>query len=127
MAVFYNLTRPNNPLTIENLEYVPKSRPKRQTQSRDVTPGGEVISLALGPTIQFITLSIKNLSTSDRDALIGFIEDDAEWLANAFDFDDDDGNQFTDCRFWQSEHDFKKAEQGIPLYTEELILRVDPT
>ena len=128
MAVFYFPDRgaPTTKLTINFLETKPKPRQNSKLQSRDVTPAGTAITYdLLTDPIEFITLFIRDLTSDDKDDLVDFIENKAEWAANTFDFDDDRGTQFDDVLFWFDDHDFQRP-LGIELFNEDLLLRVEP-
>lgn len=127
MAIFYypNRGAATTVLTIELLESHPSSRSREKLQSRDLTPGGQVINYDLGVAIQYLALVVRNLSLTDKTALVNFIESKANWTSNTFDYTDPLGIPFNSCRFWFDDYDFV-AEQLLNRFSEDLLLRLDP-
>ena len=126
MAVFYfpDRSSPTTTLTIISMEKFASSRPVQNMQSSDITPGGTITSYDLGPDLQFIELNIRVISQTDKENLVDFIEDDANWRENTFDFDDDQGVEYNTCRFMLDRHDF--VQNPLRRYSEIIEIRVDP-
>jgi hypothetical protein len=124
MAIFYGLTRPNNPLTITPLENLPSRRPKKKPQFLDVMADGTVKQQGLGPARQEIVLSIKNLPAADKTSLYNYIENTIQWGKNSFDFDDDQGVEYSNCRLVTGK--IANKQYKLNLYSDELHIIVEP-
>jgi len=126
MATFYfpNRGAPSTTLTIAGLEKFPSSYPKEGMQSVDETPGGEQIVYDLGPDIQRIDISMRGLSTANKNSLANFIDTIVNWRESSFDFDSDDATEYNTVRFNLNRHDF--VQNPISRFNEIIELRVDP-
>lgn len=120
MAVFNHST---TTLIITPLESFPSLRSKQKLQSRDETPGGDVIVYDLGEVIEFLELEIKSLSSADKDALNNFIEIVVNWTSETFDFTDDKGVQYDNVRFFFDSHN--TTQTSLDSYAKNLLLRLD--
>lgn len=125
MAVFYNLTRPTSPLTISPSEILPSSRPQIKPQFLDVMADGTVKQQGLGNARQEIFFSFANLSEADKIGLYNYIENTVQWGANNFDFDDDQGVEYSNCRLITSRT--AGEQHNLNLYRDKLYIVVEPT
>lgn len=122
-----NRGAPTTAVTVNfSLDNAPKKRRIEKLQSRDLLAGGGAAVYNLLETpIQFLELNIRNLTETDKNTLVNFIENIIDFSSSHFDLDIG-STQFNNVLYWQDDHDFQRPS-GINLYNEILTLMVDPT
>lgn len=118
---------PTTTITINfALDNAPKPRRVEKLQSRDVLAGAGIAVYNLEPDpIQYIDLNIKNLTQTDKDVVVDFIENKIDFSSTHFDLDIG-SDQYDNVLYWQDDHNFQRP-RGINLYSEIITLIVDPT
>lgn len=129
MATFHFPDRTADPtgFTITGLESPPSSRKVVPQQAIRYTAGGSIQVDDLGNAIQFIELSIKLLSSADRNTLYDFFTATTNFANNSFDFTDDLGVDFDGCHLINPDLDFLRVTNNPAAQFSELLqFRVDP-
>lgn len=88
--------------TFDRARSFPVDQPIKRIQIVGEAVAGQVKVADLGVEKQFIDIIADNLSTTNRDELITFLQDsDINWQGNWFTFTDEDSNTYT-VRYWNS-------------------------
>lgn len=126
MAIFIypSSSSPSNVLTMSNLAAYPFGLPKSKMQSVNVTPGGTPIVYNLGPQIEWIRMSLRNIQQSDVTSLSNFIESIVVFREKTFTFVDDRETIHDTARFWLDNVDFQEIFNNQ--FEEDLLIRIDP-
>ena len=112
------------PFTFEKGRYVPVNSPINPNQDIGIAGGGAVKVVDHGTAEQLYEIVINNVSATNRNNLLGFLQDSyVNYTENTFTFVDEDTNSYT-VRLWKAEGlDFPRVRGG--LYNIRLLLRVE--
>ena len=112
------------PFTFEKSRYLPVNEPINPNQDIGIAGGGAVKVVDHGTAEQLYEIVINNVSATNRNNLLGFLQDSfVNYTENTFTFVDEDTNSHT-VRLWKAEGlDFPQVRGG--LYNIRLLLRVE--
>ena len=112
------------PFTFEKGRYLPVNEPINPNQDIGIAGGGAVKVVDHGTAEQLYEIVINNVSATNRNNLLGFLQDSfVNYTENTFTFVDEDTNSYT-VRLWKAEGlDFPHVRGG--LYNIRLLLRVE--
>ena len=121
------LTKTSNsytPFTFEKGRYLPVNSPINPNQDIGIGGGGAVKVVDHGDAEQLFEIVINNVSKTNRDNLLGFIQDSTvNYTQNTCTFVDEESTSYT-VRIWKAEGlDFPQVRGG--LYNIRLLLRVE--
>ena len=127
MAALPQFTKTSNaytPFTFEKARYLPVNSPINPNQDIGVGGGGAVKVVDHGTAEQLYEIVINNVSSTNRDNLLGFLQDAyVNYTENTFTFIDEAEASHT-VRLWKSEGlNFPQVRGG--LYNIRLLLRVE--
>ena len=119
------LTKTSNsytPFTFEKGRYLPVNEPINPNQDIGIAGGGSVKVADHGDAEQLREIVINNVSATNRDNLLGFLQDSTvNYSENTFVFIDEESTSHT-VRLWKAKGlDFPQVRGG--LYNIRLLLR----
>ena len=111
--------------TFEKGRYLPVNSPINPNQDIGIGGGGAVKVVNHGTAEQLYEIVINNVSSTNRDALLTFLQDAlVNYTLNTFTFTEEDGATTHTVRLWKAEGlDFPQVRGG--LYNIRLLLRVE--
>jgi hypothetical protein len=114
------------PFVFEKARFLPANQPITPRQLIGIAGGGRVKVTDLGDPDEFFEIRINRISKTNRDNLLGFLQDaTVNYSLYTFTFVDEDSASHT-VRLWDSEGlDFPKVRGG--LYNIKLLLRKEIT
>ncbi len=125
MAALPQFTKASNaytPFTFEKARFLPVNEPINPNQDIGIAGGGAVKVVDHGTAEQLREIIINNVSKTNRDNLLGFLQDSyVNYTEHTFTFIDEAENSHT-VRLWKSEGlDLPQVRGG--LYNIRLLLR----
>lgn len=123
MATFYIPERVTVEIgiTIAPLESFGGRRWDEILQSANFTPANVANIHTLNPdTVTWLDIPIRNLTIVNKAILVDFINNKAIFRKNLFDFTDDLGEEYDNCRLWNTPR-FKLSNVG--LFDTDLLIR----
>lgn len=119
-----------SPVVVDGLENFPTSRILQSNQSLDENIEGDIQSYNLSPRVRLIEINYENLKFADKENLINFIKDIVDFTALSFEYEDSEGNLYTNCKFWFDDFDETQTSfeffAGIILIRQELASTATP-
>jgi hypothetical protein len=124
--IFTKAGATGSPLTLPKGRFLPAKDPWKPRQLRGIAGGGQVKIADLGTADHLFEIRINRVSSSDREAIIDFLQHvNVNYAQNSFTFTDEESVAHT-VRYWNSSGlDFPRVPGN--LYNIKLLLKVEIT